>query len=133
MTAAEFVLDGQLPDLNEWRDELHKSPHAGNRVTRDNVRRVAKAAMAQLLPRFERRADFYFLWTEPNRRRDPDNIQATGVKFILDGLVRAGVLPDDGPRYVGRIFHEEVVYDPMNVGVAVYITDERYQGDADGA
>lgn len=126
MTAAELVLDGQFPDLNDWRDAIAKSPHAGRRITRECTRRVELAARVQMLPCFDGLTDFYFLWTEPNRRRDPDNIQATGVKFVLDGLVRAGVLPDDGPRYVGRIIHEKVAYDPMNVGVAVYMTDERY-------
>jgi Holliday junction resolvase RusA-like endonuclease len=38
-------------------------------------------------------------WMEPNRRRDADNVQA-GVKFILDGMVEAGFIPNDTQRYV---------------------------------
>lgn len=133
MTCAELFIDGMMPGLNDWRDAIHKSPHAGNAMTREQVRRVETAARVQMLPHFEGRVDLFFLWTEPNMRRDPDNIEGAGVKFILDGLVRAGVLDDDGPRYVGRISHD-VAYDPLNVGVAVFMTDERLtKGDPDGA
>lgn len=34
--------------------------------------------------------------------RDVDNIQSA-VKPILDGLVKAGVMPDDGPDWVRRV------------------------------
>jgi hypothetical protein len=42
-----------------------------------------------------------FEWHEPKpsrtaRLRDPDNISSGGRKIILDGLVQAGVIPDDG-------------------------------------
>jgi hypothetical protein len=36
-----------------------------------------------------------FTWREKDRRRNPDNI-AAGRKFVLDGLVTAGVLAEDG-------------------------------------
>ena len=34
------------------------------------------------------------------RRRDPHNFVGTVVKAIVDGLVRAGVWPDDNPQWV---------------------------------
>lgn len=44
-------------------------------------------------------------WFESNIRRDPDNIFA-GVKFILDGLVKSGVLENDGQKWIKGIDHE---------------------------
>jgi Holliday junction resolvase RusA-like endonuclease len=44
------------------------------------------------------------VWNEPNRRRDPDNVQA-GIKFILDGIVKAGILPNDGWKNVAAVEH----------------------------
>lgn len=41
-------------------------------------------------------AYFSFLFIEPTKRRDPDNIVAGGVKLILDSLVGAEVLEGDG-------------------------------------
>lgn len=35
-----------------------------------------------------------------HRRRDPHNYTGTVVKAIVDGLVRAGVVPDDTARWV---------------------------------
>ena len=40
-----------------------------------------------------------FTWTEPNRRRDCDNI-ASAKKFILDALVKMRVLENDTQKYV---------------------------------
>lgn len=35
-----------------------------------------------------------------NRRRDPHNYVGTVVKAVVDGLVRAGLWPDDNPEFV---------------------------------
>jgi hypothetical protein len=37
-----------------------------------------------------------FLFVEPDRRRDPDNLVAGGAKLLFDSLVGADVLPGDG-------------------------------------
>lgn len=42
------------------------------------------------------------LWQRTNRRRDPDNVMPL-AKPILDGMVKAGVLPDDGHRHVASV------------------------------
>jgi hypothetical protein len=36
-----------------------------------------------------------FRWVERDRKRNPDNV-AAGHKFVLDGLVTAKILPNDG-------------------------------------
>lgn len=41
-----------------------------------------------------------YVWIEPNKKRDPDNVCAGGRKLILDGLVHAGVLPGDGWKHI---------------------------------
>ena len=40
-----------------------------------------------------------FDWFSRDRRRDPDNLRI-GSKFVLDGFVEAGVLPDDSQRWI---------------------------------
>ena len=37
-----------------------------------------------------------------NRRRDPHNYCGTVLKAIIDGLVHAGVVPDDTPEWIGH-------------------------------
>lgn len=43
------------------------------------------------------------LWFPDKRRRDLDNYGGFGFKWILDGLVKAGVLKDDSTDYVGEL------------------------------
>ena len=57
---------------------------------------------------------------EKNQRRDPDNI-AAGKKFILDGLVQAGVLANDGHAQVAG-FDESFCFDGRE-GVEVVLSE----------
>ena len=45
------------------------------------------------------RVHITFTWYCKDRRTDPDNV-AAGKKFVLDGLVEAGVLKGDGWKYI---------------------------------
>lgn len=47
-----------------------------------------------------KRAYFMFTFIEKNKKRDPDNVAAGARKFILDALVTAGVLENDGWKQV---------------------------------
>lgn len=53
----------------------------------------------QRLPRITYPVEIFIIFYEPNRRRDVDNVYSA-QKYILDGLVRAGVLQGDGQRWV---------------------------------
>ena len=48
------------------------------------------------------KADVRFTWVEPDMRRDKDNVRFA-AKFILDALVEAGVLANDGWKQVGGL------------------------------
>ena len=81
--------------------------------------RIAWEAKAQKLAPVKR-AHFAFEWGEPDRRRDPDNIAAGGRKLILDALVKAGILANDGWQQIAGwsdTFHVGVP------GVVVYIVE----------
>ena len=67
-----------------------------------------------------KRAWFSFLWIERNRRRDKDNVAAGGRKLILDGLVEAGILPDDSWKYVVG-WEDHFAVDKVKPGVRVTI------------
>jgi Holliday junction resolvase RusA-like endonuclease len=65
--------------------------------------------------------NFIIEYREASRRRDPDNF-AAAKKFILDGLVQAGVLADDGwDEVVG--FDESWIVDKEKPGVLVTIVE----------
>lgn len=48
--------------------------------------------------------DLDLVWFVKNKKRDPDNIHS-GIKFILDGLVQAKVMPNDTQQFIGTISH----------------------------
>ena len=64
-------------------------------------------------------AYFKFLWIEPDRMRDKDNI-AVARKFIFDGLVQAGILINDGWNQVNN-WDDKFKVDKENPGVMVEI------------
>ena len=57
---------------------------------------AAFLARSQKLKPVTGRVRIHFDWYEENKRRDPDNIRAGGTKFIVDGLMKAEILPQDG-------------------------------------
>lgn len=120
---ATFVIDGLMKGLNDWRDAIQRSPHAGNDMARAAKKRVAALAREQRVPRFERPVVVTFDWYEPNKRRDLDNVAGTGQKWVLDGLVAADVLPDDNADHVVGIQHW-LHFDALEPGAIVTITDE---------
>lgn len=61
-----------------------------------------------------------FTWYVKNKRTDPDNI-AFGKKFILDGMVKAGVMPDDTFKHIIG-FTDEFIVDKDNVGVKISVS-----------
>lgn len=73
-----------------------------------------------------------FQWSERKRkngqRRDPDNV-AAGKKYILDGLVKAGVLKDDGPDIVKGLL-DVFTYNVKEDSITVLIMEDKGNGDS---
>ena len=121
-----FEIPGRLPGLNEIIDAakhgMYKyQPYAKMKATYTNM----VAWLAKKLPTYERVA-LIITWYEPNRHRDPDNIMA-GQKFILDGLVQAGTIPNDNQRHIQGIIHRFAV-DRKNPRIEVEIVDIEKSG-----
>lgn len=103
----EFFVAGQLPGMNEIIAACKSGRGKGNaysRMKRQWNNYIATVAVACKLFRVTKPVRVKCLWREPNRRRDPDNVQA-GVKFLLDSLVSAGILEGDSQRHVKEIQH----------------------------
>jgi Holliday junction resolvase RusA-like endonuclease len=97
----------QLKILN-WTPDLNTYilKERGNRYAAANYKKewteVAKMeALAQKLKPIKGKVNIDFFWYMADRRRDKDNISFTR-KFIMDGLVWAGVLENDGWDDIGN-------------------------------
>ncbi len=100
----KFDIEGRLPGLNEMIDAAKQGkgkyqPYSMMKQTYTDM----VAWLAKKLPKYEQ-VNITITWYEPNEKRDPDNIMA-GAKFILDGLVKAGTIPNDTRRYIKSITH----------------------------
>ncbi len=98
-----LTIPGTLPGLNEIVAVSKLHPKAYSREKRHYTDMIA--TLAHGMERTWQRVSVQCHWYSQDKRRDPDNI-AAGVKYILDGLVTAGVLQGDGWRYVASVSHQ---------------------------
>ena len=113
-------IPGRLPGLNEVINQNRGNKFAGAKTKKKLTNDIAVLAKAQLKPCSEG-CKITFIWFEPNRKRDPDNI-ASAKKFILDGLVKAGILENDGWKQV-KWFVDFFEVEKSNPGVRVKLAE----------
>ncbi|MFP4662686.1 MAG: RusA family crossover junction endodeoxyribonuclease [Halanaerobiales bacterium] len=92
MERFKITIPGEMPGLNKITKAAKDHYHAYNNMKRENTELVM--LIANKLPKMKS-VKLNITWYCKNKRRDPDNI-AAAKKFILDGLVEAGVLKNDG-------------------------------------
>ncbi len=94
-------IPGRLPGLNEIIDAAKLSPYIYSKM-KDRYTNII-AWTAKMMPKFEGKVDIKIKWIEPNGNRDPDNV-AAGKKFILDGLVKSGIIKNDSSKYINSTY-----------------------------
>ena len=125
----KIEIPGRLPGLNEIIDAAKSHYAKYSTEKKEYTEEVAWLAKQARLPKYEK-AYLVITWFEPNGRRDPDNVMA-GQKFILDGLVQAGVLPGDSQKYILGIYHRFMV-DRKNPRIEVEIRGVKNSGALEG-
>lgn len=106
------------PNLNRrehWAKEA--------RLRREWRQAVALMARSARIPAYERVLVALHYAPAMIRRRDPDNLVAA-LKPAVDGLVDAGVIPDDTPEFVVRdmpIIEPPITLPPFAARLALYI------------
>ena len=120
ITRKTLVIDGRLPNLNDYTKANRTSPIVGNKMKQDQEDYITGFILEQLHGvRFEGKVFLHFRWIEANRNRDLDNI-CFAKKFILDALVKNGIIKTDGWRGVYG-FMDEFDVEPFNPRVEVLI------------
>lgn len=118
-TQAMFI-EGKFPGMNEIIGAARKSRFGSASMKKKWTRIASNAARAHMI-KVTRPVTIDCVWIEGNRRRDLDNV-AAGSKFVLDGLVDAGILPDDSQKWVKSIFHQIRTSSDKKYGVRISIT-----------
>lgn len=126
-----FVVDTQLPSLNEYQNACRTNAHKGasfkKHVEEIVMWAILGAKSKGTLHNVEAYpAEIYFEWHEKNKRRDVDNIKSA-AKFILDAMTKMGIIQDDGRRFISQI-HDKVI-DDKRTYVVVKICQYEVQND----
>jgi len=109
MSEHTFMIPGELATLNEYTNQNRGNKYSGNKVKKDNTAKCIYHAM-NALNRFKTKPnknglfDLEIQWTTKNNKKDSDNI-FFGVKFILDGMVKAGMIANDNRKHIRNISH----------------------------
>jgi hypothetical protein len=126
----KFWVPGPLPGLNEilsakgerWSGSKYSK---WNKLKKQWHANVSAAALERGIVPMSGGVWFHYRFSEPNRRRDPSNFIAGGVKVIEDGLQDAGLLEGDGWKNVMAIMTSwEVDVDTPGVLVEMESEDD---------
>ena len=95
-----LIIKERLIGLNEYINACRRNRYFSNELKQATEAKITAYIKEQLDGvHIHEPVRLSFRWYEENRKRDIDNI-AMAKKFILDALVKSGVLVDDGMRWV---------------------------------
>jgi len=119
----KLIIQGRLCGLNEYIATERANRYKGAEMKRENENIVIAAIRQQLRGvKITKPVYMEYTWIEKNKRRDLDNI-TFGRKFIQDALVKAGVLKDDGWKYIVG-FSDRFEVNRENPGIEVLIIEK---------
>lgn len=90
-----LILKGEFTDLNTYINKERTNRFLASSIKRDETERVWAECKIAGLKLIKEPVFIVFEWFSPDKRKDKDNI-SFAKKSILDGLVLAKVLKDDG-------------------------------------
>ena len=121
-TSETLVIPGKLPNLNDIiaAAKVKHGPNSYPSMKRSWTEVIAMLARNQMEP-IKGRVDIVIRSYEPDKRRDPDNVCAGAFKFILDGLVKAGIIETDSQKVINDMRFPPIRTDKINPRVEVLV------------
>lgn len=117
-----FTIKRKLPSLNDVIEKNRANKYFGAKFKADIEEAIGwdiKQALTQrTLKPITEPCDILIDFYESTMRRDADNIQSA-QKFILDSMVKNGILKNDNRRWVKQIYHR--IHDDSEDWIAVTI------------
>lgn len=83
-----------LTSLNKYINAERTNRFMAAKIKKQETELVAWECRRQKAPRLTKIKSLLFIWKTKDRRQDKDNISFS-KKFVLDGMVLAGVIPND--------------------------------------
>lgn len=94
---------GELVDLNTYINAERRNRFLGAKIKKQETENVWMQCLSednQNQKPIKKPCVIHFKWFTRNERKDPDNVCGTGHKFVLDGLVKSGILVNDTRKYI---------------------------------
>ena len=94
----QFKIPFKLPGLNQVNAANRTNPYAGAKLKRETDDAICLVIRKARIHPIYRPCIVHMTFREPGRR-DADNVESA-KKFILDALVKTGIIPNDNPKHV---------------------------------
>lgn len=126
----KIIFHGTWRSANEIITDERKGRFVGAKARDEELSRAVAMAMiwkttSKIDFPITEKVDFAFMWFAPNKRKDPDGL-TWGKKVIIDSLVTAGILSDDGWENTGYITHDfDVDKDDPRVEVEIALAKKK--------
>src|SRR3990167_3523428 len=100
-----FTIPGELVSLNEYINTDRTNRYKAALIKKAETYRVASEIRAAKVPKITKpMVEMICTWYTKDKKKDSDNC-AFAIKFILDGMVMAKILPNDTRAYTGSFVH----------------------------
>jgi len=110
-----MFIKGKFTSLNEYIRAERTNMYISAKIKK---RETEMVRVQVLNKKIETPAIIKMTWHIKNKRIDPDNI-AFAKKFVLDGLVKANVIPDDTFKHIVGFVDYFVLSDKEGVEIEV--------------
>ena len=97
----ELLIDCDFVYLNDYIDSERTNRIIASRIKKKLTNEVTEQCLYANCNKPKRKVDMTFRW-HVKSRHDSDNI-AFAKKYVLDGMVKAGVLENDNPKWVRHL------------------------------
>lgn len=103
--------------LNEYIDRERTNRMIASSIKKKLTNTVMEQALYANCNKPKRQVDMVFSW-HVKGKHDSDNI-AFAKKFVLDGMVKAGILENDNPKWVRHL--KDYIYHDVDKGSSDYV------------
>lgn len=115
----KLIIQGTMTTLNEHDNANRTNRYAGAKIKHEETQRVFYECRRCKLTAILKSVRLIFRWYSKDKRKDPDNI-CFAKKYILDGLVQAGILENDTQEFI-KGFEDKFYIDAKNPRVEIEI------------
>lgn len=96
-----IIIRTEIPTLNDYIRSERSNKYKAAKLKKEKTLSIAREVLMQTRDIIDSKVNIDVSWYI-NSEHDPDNI-FFGIKFILDGIVGAGLLRNDSQKEIGSI------------------------------